>query len=171
MVKVLRGVQDARIERLQHDRLSVFGIGADLEEGEWRALFRQLIARGLLAVDEGGYGVLRLTEASRPLLRGETRLALRRRQRPARREKRRAAALEELGEADRALFEDLRALRLRLAREQSVPPYVIFSDATLRAMAEQRPRDREALLGINGVGARKLERYGEAFLEVIAGAD
>ena len=171
VVKVLRGVQDARIERLQHDRLSVFGIGADLEEGEWRALFRQLIARGLLAVDEGGYGVLRLTEASRPLLRGETRLALRRRQRPARREKRRAAALEELGKADRALFEDLRALRLRLAREQSVPPYVIFSDTTLRAMVEQRPRDREALLGINGVGARKLERYGEAFLEVIAGAD
>lgn len=167
VIKVLRGLRDDRIERLGHDRLSVFGIGDALDEGEWRGVFRQLIARGLLAVDAGGYGVLRLTEASRPLLRGETTLELRKRASSGRRQKRRAAAVEALAPADQALFEALRALRLRLAREQGVPPYVIFSDATLRAMAEHRPADEAALLEISGVGQQKLERYGQAFLDEI----
>ncbi len=165
LVQVLQGKADDRIRRLGHDRLSVYGMGTELDTPAWRALFRQLLARGLLRVDDDGYGTLQLTEACRPLLRGEARFSLRK-PRKLGREKRLSAASDLPAEAER-LFQALRKLRAELAREQQVPPYVIFGDRSLREMALHRPRDEQALLRIYGVGEQKLERYGAAFLACI----
>jgi ATP-dependent DNA helicase RecQ len=173
LIDHLRGRADERARRLGHDRLSTFGLGEDMSEKEWRAVLRQLIARGHLTVDLEGYGGLRLGEHCRPLLRGETPLFLRRMQgnidSAARQRSSRAA--EALAGEDRALWEHLRALRTRLAESQGVPPYVIFHDRALLAMAEHKPEDEDALLAIDGVGAKKLAAYGDAFLSVIAGMD
>ncbi len=172
LIEVLRGSgADPRIGRLGHDRLAVHGIGAALSAGQWRSVFRQLVAGGLLDVDLEGYGALRLTEACRPVLRGERAVRLRRdpdsaRPRPARRP---PAPLPE-GLADPALWEALRRRRRELAAAQGVPPYVIFHDATLREMALRRPLDLDRLAEVSGVGATKLARYGEAFLEVLRAA-
>ena len=168
LIDVLSGKEDERIRRFGHHRLSTYGIGGDLGTAEWRGVFRQLIARGYLSVDVDGYGALHLTEASRPLLRGEIRLALRRLRRPEKKKTRAAQVRGELQPADAPLFEALRELRARLAREQGVPPYVIFHDATLQAMAGIRPVTPEGLLELNGVGEQKLERYGKDFLAEIA---
>ncbi len=171
LVDVLLGREDERITRNGHDRVSTFGIGGEHGAAEWRAIYRQLIARGLLDVDADGYGTLRLTPAARPLLRGETPLELRRlrKAKSARPEKLRTPG--ELGGPEQALFEALRELRLTIAREQGVPPYVIFHDATLKAMASARPASLQALAGIHGVGQAKLERYGERFLAAISEGD
>ncbi|MGA8277947.1 MAG: DNA helicase RecQ [Rhodanobacteraceae bacterium] len=173
---VLRGVDDERIRNLGHDRQSTFGIGAEFDDRQWRGVFRQLLAAGLLATDADGFGTLRLTEASRPLLRGEARLQLRR---PADRVERKAARRATRGQRARqslaiaphetALWDALRELRARLAKEQGVPAYVIFHDATLLAMLRECPQTLRELGTINGVGERKLERYGEAFLGVLGG--
>ncbi|HET6546148.1 MAG TPA: DNA helicase RecQ [Rhodanobacteraceae bacterium] len=175
--RVLRGDADDRVRALGHDRQSTFGIGAELDDHQWRGVFRQLLAAGLLATDAEGYGSLRLTDASRPVLRGETLLQLRR---AAGRVERRAARRTVRGERARqsldiaphevALWDALRDLRARLAREQSVPAYVIFHDATLLAMLRERPQTLRELGTVSGVGERKLERYGEAFLRVLTGA-
>ncbi|RME35904.1 MAG: DNA helicase RecQ [Gammaproteobacteria bacterium] len=171
LVDVLLGKADERIARNGHDRISTFGIGGEHAPAEWRAIYRQLIARGLLAVDAEGYGTLRLTSAARPVLRGETPLQLRRlrKARPTRQEKARTTA-GDLSGSEQALFESLRELRLQIAREQGVPPYVIFHDATLKAMASRRPDSLEALAGIHGIGQAKLERYGERFLAALQSA-
>jgi len=191
LIAVLRGSKNDRLLRWGHHRLPTFGVGADLSQGEWRSVIRQLVARGYLAVDPEGHGSLQLTPPAGPVLRGEERLELRRDVLLAAAErggatragraagKRRATALEALsaevvqldGETE-ALFDRLRARRKQLADEQGVPPYVIFHDRTLAAMALHRPATAEALLLINGVGHAKLERYGEAFLaEIRAGAE
>jgi len=177
LVNVLRGADDERVRTLDHDALSVFGIGAELDERQWRAVFRQLVAAGLLATDAEGYGVLRLTAASRGVLRGEARVALRK---PVDRAARRAARKTARGECvkhsieiathESALWDALRDTRARLARAQGVPAYVIFHDATLLAMLRERPADAGALAAISGVGANKLARYGEAFLATLNGA-
>ncbi len=170
LVDVLLGKDDERIQRFGHDRLTTFGIGKELDNNEWRGVFRQLIARGLLAVDLEGHGGLRLTDLSRPVLRGEQRLMLRRDAKPEKTKKTktaRAARGPFAREADQLLWEALRARRLELARKQGVPPYVVFHDATLAAMVERRPRTREALAHISGVGERKLAAYGADFLGVI----
>ncbi|MBS0583374.1 MAG: DNA helicase RecQ [Proteobacteria bacterium] len=174
LTNVLRGVDDERVRSLAHDRLSVFGIGAGLDERQWRAIFRQLVANGLLATDADGYGVLRLTQSARGVLRGETRVSLRK---PASREERRVTRKAARGERTRQsldiapheapLWDALRATRARLAREQGVPAYVIFHDATLLEMLRARPRDADELGAISGVGAAKLERYGGAFLDTV----
>ncbi len=172
LIEVLRGKEDERIRRFGHHRLTVHGIGKELQAAEWRTLFRQLIARGYLEVDHEGHGSLRLTERSRPLLWGEEKLELRRRQRPQPVKRARATPRPEIGEfdaADAALFESLRALRMELARAQGVPPYIIFSDATLREMVVVQPRTLEEMRSITGVGEHKLAHYGQRFLEVIAG--
>ena len=169
VIDVLRGTADERIRRNRHDQTSTFGIGADLPATVWRSLFRQLLARGLVTVDEEGYGTLQLTEASRPLLRGETDLALRQ-ETVKRHPKARKAATPFEYPGDQALFDALRRCRRRLAEEHGVPPYVIFHDTTLVEMVEQRPETPEALADITGVGERKLERYGDAFLEILGGA-
>ena len=173
VVDVLRGKEDERIRRFRHDRLSTFGIGADLDAGQWRSVVRQLIARGLLRVDVEQYGSLRLTSAARPVLRGEETVELRRDALPARRPRpgreargRGAAGIAPGGEA---LFDALRAHRRALAEQQGVPPYVIFHDASLVEMAARRPRSLAEFASITGVGATKLERYGETFVEIIRG--
>lgn len=169
VVDHLRGKTDERAERFGHTRLSTFGIGADMGTNEWRAILRQLIARGYLAVDLDGYGGLRLADDCRQLLRGESNLHLRyirKEEKPAKRRATTAAA--ELDAADHALWERLRDLRSQLADEQGVPPYVIFHDKTLLAMIQHKPTSAAALLAIDGIGEKKLETYGNQFLGLLA---
>ncbi|BCO30932.1 ATP-dependent DNA helicase RecQ [Thiohalobacter sp. COW1] len=167
VVDVLRGLDNERIRRLGHDRLSTYGIGSETSEQDWVSIVRQLIHLGYLTQDVANYSVLKLTERARPLLRGERNLELARpRVRERSRKRPRAAAAE--GPYDEALFEELRALRKRLAEAQGVPPYIIFGDASLIQMARARPRDAEALLAISGVGQTKFERYGSDFLQTIS---
>jgi ATP-dependent DNA helicase RecQ len=169
VIDVLLGNATEKVLRHRHERLSVFGIGADLAVPAWRSLLRQLIVRGFVQVDHSRFGALVLTDASRPLLRGEATLRVREDAKSAPRRKARAGTVE-IKPEDEALWEALRDCRKRLAAEHEVPPYVIFHDATLKQMLLERPADREALLAIAGVGQAKLERYGEQFLAVLRGA-
>lgn len=131
-------------------------------------MFRQLLVRGLLAVDWEAHGALRLTEAARPVLRGEQPVLLRRDEAGGEKAgKARRSAPAIMDSEETRVFEALRALRRRLAEEQGVPPYVIFHDGVLTQMAQQRPQTEQELAAISGVGERKLARYGEAFLEVL----
>jgi ATP-dependent DNA helicase RecQ len=170
LVDVLRGVDNERMAQLGHHQLSTYGIGAELDARQWKGVFRQLVAMGLLEVDIEGHGSLRLTAASRPVLKGEQAVALRE-ESPRKRERERtgrgAAAPTRLASADQPAFDALRALRAQLAREQSVPAYVIFHDATLRAIAERRPRSLAELGTVTGVGGAKLERYGAQVLATL----
>ncbi|NJD90577.1 MAG: DNA helicase RecQ [Geobacter sp.] len=169
VIDVIRGSKNERIRQLGHDSLSTYGIGAHLASEAWGSIIRQLIHRGYLEQDLANYSVLKLTESARPLLRGEERLVLakpRVKVAPAKKEPRRKGAAASL-QYDEELFQSLRTLRKRLADEQQLPPYVIFSDATLAEMAAYKPLDSEALLRINGVGSQKLGRYGAVFLEAI----
>jgi len=177
LTDVLRGERSDRIEAFGHDTLSTFGVGADLDARTWKSVFRQLVALGLLEAD-GAHGGLRLTQASRDVLRGQREVRMRREAEPVARGGRKTrggagakatAANHSLDENSLALFEALRALRAELAREQNLPAYVIFHDATLREMATQRPGSLNELARVNGVGAGKLDRYGERVLAVIAG--
>jgi ATP-dependent DNA helicase RecQ len=174
VIDVLRGSGGERLTRLGHDRLSTFGIGTELDKSQWQGVVRQLLARGLLRLDAQGYGGLQLDAACRPVLRGEERIHLRSETarpapstRPVRRDTARSVAA--LDAEDRALWGGLRGLRTELAREQGVPPYVIFSDATLLEMVAVAPRSRDEMAAISGVGEHKLERYGDRFLRAIAG--
>jgi ATP-dependent DNA helicase RecQ len=171
LVDILRGADNERLRQFGHDRLSTFGVGADLDARTWRGVFRQLVAAGLLDVDTEGYGGLRLTDASRAVLRGEQTVMLRKElPRRKQRERSRSAASPaiELSPAEQPLFDALRELRTRLAREQNVPPYVIFHDTTLRAIAALRPASAGELAGVGGIGSGKLERYGELVLAAVA---
>jgi ATP-dependent DNA helicase RecQ len=175
LVDVLLGKADERIQRFGHDQLSTFDIGKEHSQQEWRGIFRQLIARGLLAVDLEGHGALKLTDACRPVLRGEQRLMLRREaQKPASAKGKgsaktaRAARTDFTCAVDQRLWEALRARRLQLAKAQGVPPYVVFHDATLAAMVERRPQTLHELAQISGVGERKLAAYGDDFIAVIS---
>jgi len=170
VIDVLRGADNERIRALGHDRLSTYGIGADRSEAEWASILRQLIHHGFLVQDIANYSVLKLTAEARPLLRGEIdlELALPRVKEKAKKNRRPKAAAAQ-GPYDEALFELLRGLRMELAREQGVPPYVVFGDATLIQMARDKPMDEEELLAVSGVGRHKLEKYGADFLDAIAG--
>ena len=176
LVDVLRGADTAKVRQFGHEALSTYGIGAELDAGQWRSVFRQLVAGGLLEADVEGHGALRLTAASEEVLKGRRSLSMRL-EPPARARRRSRAGREDTGSPltlpEEALprFEALRAWRSGMAREQNVPAYVIFHDATLRAIAVARPRDLEALGAIGGVGDRKLERYGGAVLETLAASD
>jgi ATP-dependent DNA helicase RecQ len=166
VIDVLRGKVTEKVTKYGHERLSTFGIGQDMPEAEWRLLLRQLVAEHIVEVDYETYNVLRLTEASRAVLRGERTIRLRR---PAegrpRRRKGKGAGAE--GAVDSPLFERLRNWRAGVAKEHGVPAYVVFHDGTLRAIAAARPSSLEELAGISGVGEKKLERYGEALLGLI----
>jgi ATP-dependent DNA helicase RecQ len=175
VIDVLRGADTDKVRQFGHQRLSTYGIGADLDARRWQALIRQLVVAGLLDIDIEGYGALRLTQASRPVLRGEQRVELRREAERRSRKERQRVTQATVTTADfppHALsrFEALRALRARLAREQSVPAYVIFHDATLRSIAVDAPRDLRSLALISGVGATKLERYGQEVLDTLQSA-
>ena len=178
IIDVLRGSESERITKFGHDQLSTYGIGTEFDSWQWRSIIRQLVTRKLLAVDLEGYGGLRLTPSARAVLQGGESLMLRKeapgagRTKKVKKKKATAALLLENGspeesEANQALFEDLRELRRTIATEQEVPPYVIFHDKTLAAMAMHRPLDDEAFLEISGVGQAKLKRYGEKFIAAI----
>ncbi|MFM7273263.1 MAG: DNA helicase RecQ, partial [Gammaproteobacteria bacterium] len=175
LIDVLRGVSNDRVLSFDHHRVSTFGIGKAIAAEQWRSVFRQLVARGLLDVDPAGHGGLRLAAPAKPVLRGEESVWLRRERKagPATRTigKRDRDRGGEVDENARPLWDALRACRKRLAEAQNVPPYVIFHDATLRAMLAERPRNAGELRAVSGVGDSKLERYGEAFLAVLREAD
>ncbi|MGB4135434.1 MAG: DNA helicase RecQ [Microbacterium sp.] len=169
LLDILRGSSTERIRRFGHDQLATYGIGQDLSEQDWRSVVRQLLARGIL-VAQGEYGTLAPGDAAPGVLRGETPVPLRKDTigRVSASRARKSSASEALDAGDRPLFEALRAWRAEIAREQGVPAYIVFGDATLRALAEHRPPSLDALDGITGIGAKKREAYGEAVLEVIA---
>jgi ATP-dependent DNA helicase RecQ len=189
VIDVLRGNRTAKLEQFRHDRLSTFGIGADIEVAQWRAVLRQLVMLRLVQVDTERYSVLRLTAASRAVLRGERTIRLRRASdrgaiRPAGRgpiDRTRvtgaqaARVLSEGAVADDnthvGLFQALRAWRLQVAREHGVPAYTVFHDSTLEEIARRRPGSTEELRAVSGVGAIKLERYGAAVLGVVQGGE
>ncbi|HPU51494.1 MAG TPA: RecQ family ATP-dependent DNA helicase [Burkholderiaceae bacterium] len=184
LIDVLRGRSTERTQRWQHEALSVFGIGSDLEEPAWRGVFRQMVALGLLQVDHESHGALRLTDASRPVLRGEQTVSMREtvRQPGAGRSSRKrsggpaggATGRAPVGVGDspaaQALFERLKAWRREEAKTQSVPAYVILHDATLAEITRLRPRNADALANVPGIGARKLERYGQPLLDILGSA-
>jgi ATP-dependent DNA helicase RecQ len=168
VIDVLMGKDTEKVQQNGHAELSVFGIGAELGQQQWRSILRQLVVVGLLKVDSEAYGALQLSETSRPLLRGEIDLPLRRDLLIARAEKKAKRKGADVADEDRGLFDALRDRRKKLADEHNVPPYVIFHDATLKQMAVDKPRSESELIEISGVGQTKLERYGPAFLEVIS---
>ncbi|PRA61186.1 MULTISPECIES: DNA helicase RecQ [Pseudomonas] len=174
LVDVLLGRDNEKIRNFGHEKLAVYGVGKDRSEGEWRSLFRQLVARGLADIDLEGYGGLRLSDTCRPLLRGEISLELRRDLKPQTTSKGSSIggspASQLVRGEEREQWEALRALRRKLAEEHGVPPYVIFPDSTLLEMLRSQPASLSEMARVSGVGARKLERYGEAFLEVLGGA-
>ena len=170
VVDVLLGKDTEKIRQHGHDGLSVHGIGAELSAPAWRSVARQLIVQGYLRSDQRRYGALVLTEQSRPLLRGEIGIRLREDRKLKTDKKKRRQTAVALAPADQSLFDALRKCRKEIADRLDLPPYVIFHDATLQQMAEHRPNTESDLLSINGVGEAKLERYGSAFLEVIAAA-
>ena len=184
LIEVLRGRTGERMSRWRHDQLSVFGIGALHDEATWRAVFRQLVALGLVEVDHEAHGALKLTEMARPVLRGEQTLLLRRPRVTVRTTSRRKAARgakpgskggEPVGRApaasgtpDARLLNLLKAWRLEQSRTQRVPPYIVLNDATLQALAIEQPESLAALAQVHGIGERRLETYGEALLQLIA---
>ncbi len=167
VIDVLRGVESDKVKQWRHDQLSTFGVGAGTGEAEWRAILRQSIALGLVTVDHEAYSALKLTDAAKPVLRGEQNIQLRQYQKPAktRREsgkfgKSKGYAEAGLSAAEQALFDKLRWWRVETARKHNVPAYVIFNDATLREIAKLQPDSLHELRGISGVGEKKLESYG-----------
>ncbi|MFC8431433.1 DNA helicase RecQ [Streptomyces sp. NPDC057253] len=176
IIDILLGKRTGKVIQFDHDQLSVFGIGEELSEGEWRGVVRQLLAQGLLAV-EGDYGTLVLTEASGTVLRREREVPLRKEpKKPATAKStsssgrgKAKAAVAELPEALVPAFEALRAWRAEQAREQGVPAYVIFHDATLREIVTAWPTSVRQLGGVSGVGEKKLVTYGEGVIGVLAG--
>ncbi|HTF83227.1 MAG TPA: DNA helicase RecQ [Cellvibrio sp.] len=166
VIDVLRGSNNEKILSFDHHKLSTYGIGKHLSADEWRSVFRQLVARGFLDVDASGFGSLLLNDACRPVLRGEQAIQLRRDIKATAASTTRRTPVA-VSPEDEGLWFALRACRKRLAEEHGVPPYVIFHDATLREMLEQRPLSPSELLTISGVGDSKLERFGDEFLEVI----
>ena len=169
LIDVLRGHATERVGQWRHQDLSVFGIGADIDEAAWRDIFRQLVTLGFVRPDHEAFGALRLTDSSRPVLKGEQRIDMRR-MAPRKGKSatvRRKAAAEGLTAVDASLLERLRTWRSEQARTQSVPAYVIFHDATLSAIASAHPRDIEDLSTIHGIGAKKLERYGRELMALL----
>ncbi|WP_226533812.1 DNA helicase RecQ [Microbacterium paraoxydans] len=172
LIDILRGASTERIRQQGHDKLATYGIGHDLSDQDWRSVVRQLLARGIL-VAQGDYGTLAPGEQAAGVLRGETAVPLRKDTigRPVSSGRaRKASAADVLDAGDRELFESLRAWRAETAREQGVPAYIVFGDATLRALAEHRPTSLADLDGITGIGAKKREAYGESVIAVIAAA-
>lgn len=174
IIDILQGKKTAKVIQFDHDGLSVFGVGADLSTGEWRGVVRQLLALGLLAV-EGDYGTLVLTDASGEVLGGRRTVQMRKEKAPAARKKESASRSGksarvpvDLPAAAVPVFEALRAWRAATAREQGVPAYVVFHDATLREIATLLPGTVGELSGVSGVGEAKLAKYGEGVVEALA---
>lgn len=166
LVDVLLGRANERIQRLGHEQLSTFGIGKGINDKGWFSIYRQLVTLGYLSIDPNGHGGLRLDPRARPLLRGEMELMLRKDPEPSQGASGPKHNASRTAEQTR-LFEDLRILRRELAETQGVPPYVIFQDAVLDEMIRVRPSTLTEFAALSGVGQKKLERYGEAFLQAL----
>jgi ATP-dependent DNA helicase RecQ len=172
LIDVLRGTVTERVERLRHDQLKTWNVGSDLTDKQWRAVFRQLIALDFLEADAESYGAFKLTNAAGAVLRGEITVSMREEaERPRKRE--RGKKVTTVGGLQRPvsgpLLDALRAWRSATAREHGVPAYIVFHDSTLEAVAATQPRMLDDLRGISGIGATKLERYGEALLAIVRG--
>ncbi|MDP2828087.1 MAG: DNA helicase RecQ [Sulfuricellaceae bacterium] len=173
LIDVLLGKSSAKVEQFNHQQLSTFGIGQSLSQSQWSSVYRQLVASGLLEADMATYGGLRLTDESRPVLRGERQVWLRRDAEPAKKVRaskaERGARVREAfaGASDDPLWLALKAKRTELAREQGVPPYVIFHDSTLLEMLNRRPGSLSEMGQISGIGQAKLVKYGDEFLQVL----
>ncbi|MFA6163196.1 MAG: DNA helicase RecQ [Methylobacter sp.] len=168
LIDVLLGKATERIINSAHDKQSTFGIGKELDEQQWYSVFRQLVARGLVAVDFERFGALQLTEACRPILRGEQQLMLRKDLQPEKTKGSKGTSRQFTKSDDTLLWNALRAKRKAIAENQDVPPYVIFHDATLMAMLEAKPTNRQQMSMLSGIGERKLELYADEFLAVIS---
>ena len=176
LIDILRGTRSEKVLQRGHEKISTFGVGAALSEQEWRAVFRQLVAFGYLAVDHDGFGALVLTDASKPVLKGEERVTLRKYVKPVRnrqssgRTGERADPTAGMSAREKARWERLRTWRSETAKSDGVPAYVIFHDATLAEIARSDPDTIDDLRHIPGIGVRKLERFGDELLDVV-GAD
>jgi ATP-dependent DNA helicase RecQ len=177
IIDILRGKQTDRVKQWRHDELSTWGIGADLSEPQWRAITRQLLARGVLTVAADGYGTLVTTPTSDGILRGDVTLQLRNDPTPPPRASKSrsrkggpASAGEVLASADEELFQRLREWRAKRAKESSLPAYIVFNDSTLRAIARLRPVTTDELLGITGIGEKKRDTYGADVVGVVTGS-
>lgn len=170
LIDVLLGKTTPQVERFKHEKVSTFGIGHAYSQQQWQSIYRQLAAANLITVDMSGYGSLRLTEKSLPLLRGEQTIALRiDPDKPKRKSKAQAKRdQKQRNIPNDALWQALKAKRLELAHEQGVPPYVIFHDTSLMEMHARCPQNLDEFKGITGVGQSKLERYGAIFIQVIS---
>jgi ATP-dependent DNA helicase RecQ len=172
VIEVLRGVETERIKTWHHDSLSVFGIGADRSEQEWRAILRQAIALGLVTVDHESYSSLKLTDAARPVLKGGQKVQLRQYQKPVKQKSPGRASKgyveSDLSTGEQAIFDKLRWWRVETARAHDVAAYIIFNDATLREIAKARPTTLSDLRGISGVGEKKLASYGDEIVAMIS---
>jgi ATP-dependent DNA helicase RecQ len=173
IIDILRGEATEKVKQWGHETLTTFGIGSERNDQEWRAIIRQCIAQGVLTVDHDAYSALKLTEASRAVLKGEAKLRLRvwRKATKLRAKTGRAAEpVASLPAEGQRVFEALREWRAGAAREHGVPAYVIFHDATLCEIARQRPRSLAEMHGISGIGSKKLDAYGQAILAVMGEA-
>ena len=172
VIDVLRGVDSEKVKQWRHEQVSTFGIGADRSDAEWRALLRQVIALGLVQVDHEAYSALKLTDAAKPVLRGEQKIQLRQYQKPVKAKRTSAKSTgyveSDLSGVEQTLFDKLRWWRVETARKHNVPAYVIFHDATMREIAKAKPASMAELRNITGVGEKKLETYGEEIVALIA---
>ena len=173
VIEVLRGVSTERISQWHHDALSVYGIGSETSEAEWRAILRQTIALGLVTVDHEVYSSLKLTDAARPVLKGGQKVQLRQYQKPVKQKRATSGAAKghvemDLSKSEQTIFEKLRWWRVETARTHGVPAYVIFVDATLREIAKVKPQSLQDLRGVTGVGEKKLVSYGDEIVALIS---
>jgi ATP-dependent DNA helicase RecQ len=170
VIDVLVGKETEKVQRFGHQNQPVFGQGRELDAKAWQSVLRQLTAMGLIVVDHANHGALTLGEGARAVFKKERSVTLRKdRPKKAVEVRRQLSKAVDIPDHARGLFDALRSERLKIAKSQGVPPYVIFHDATLRAMALARPTHPHDMLNLPGVGQGKLDRYGEAFLAVVIG--
>ena len=167
LIDILLGNKTAKVIERGHDSLPTYGVGREYNKPQWQAVFRQMMGHDLIRPDPGRHGALRMTDAALPILRDEAKISLRRD--TIKSATRRPAVKEMVSEEDAPLLSALKAKRRGLAEAGKVPAYIIFNDKTLIEMAEKRPANLDAMAGISGIGAKKLDSYGDAFLEVING--
>ncbi|MBF0264452.1 MAG: DNA helicase RecQ [Gammaproteobacteria bacterium] len=169
LIDILLAKDNEKIRRFNHQQLSTYGIGDELNQAQWRSVYRQLIALGMLNADNDNFGALKLTEKSRPVLKGEQSLYLRKdiKYKQSDAQDKKKASNFQLNASHQQLWEDLKACRSRLAKEQNIAPFMVFHDATLMQMLEQMPTNEEQFSLISGVGAQKLANYAEDFLAII----
>ena len=170
LVDVLLGKITPQVERFNHDKVSTFGIGQAFTQQQWQSIYRQLVAANLLTVDMSGFGSLRLTEKCNPVLRGEQTIALRKDPEISKKKQKKSLKREQTAGTipDDGLWKALKEKRLHLAREQGVPPYVIFHDSSLMEIHEKKPKTLDEFATISGVGKSKLQRYGDAFINLLS---